>query len=740
MNCFLYYLYVAGVLLLNTLYSSQTAAAQETIEIPRIEGSVTLDGLPDEPVWEKIEPLRFTSYYPEAGREPTEHSDVRIGYMDDYLYVGARLYDSEPSLIHSTSYKRDHSGWRSDFFGIILDTHNNNETGMSFFVIPSGARTDFLIPADASSGIFKFDWNSFWDAEVVQNEEGWFTEMRIPFSSLRYQIKDGDVVMGLNVVRWIARKNESSVYPEIPNKWGILGQFKPSQAQKVIFKEMTNHNPLYVAPYLLGGIGQQHLLDENGTAYHRNDEFTYDIGLDVKYGLTSNLTFDLTLNTDFAQVEADNQQVNLTRFSLFFPEKREFFQERSNLFDFDFGENNRLFYSRRIGIHQGEEVRILGGARLTGSIGDWDLGVINMQTAREQELPSENFGVLRLRRQLFNDYSWGGIMITSRIGADGRYNYAVGADGIFRLFGDTYLLGNAAQTLQDGQCNRLLDSEAMRVRLQMERRNIEGFGYNLEYSRSGRAYNPGIGFELREDFTKWGNRLFYGWFAGEESVVQNVQISMYGWGYHRNTDSTAETIGIGPMLEVETKSGSSWGIGPGFYYQDLLRDFEILDGITIPEGSYSYFPVIDGYYQTPSSNLFSVSNSISMGRFYDGYRWSVDISPTWSVSPRLLLRSFYQINHLNFPKRDDTFTAHIGRLRLEYYFSTEFSVSTFAQYSNASERVTTNVRLRYNPREGNDLYIVYNEGLNADRLSYSPVRPFSNNRTILLKYTYTFKY
>lgn len=721
-------------------FPANVILAQQPMEIPKIEGPITLDGVPDEPAWEKLEPLPFTSYLPEAGKEPTERSDVRIGYTDEHLYVGARLYDSQPGLIQSTSYKRDAAGLINDFLWLILDTFNNNETALSFAVIPTGARTDISVFNDAQGDLpLNFDWNTFWDAETVQNSKGWFVEMRIPFSSLRYQLTGNKVTMGLIVMRWIARKNESAVFPAIPNKWGFFGQAKPSQAREVVFEDLENKTPIQIKPYLLGGLGQQQLLNNAGTSYRREDNFTYDAGLDVKYGIASNFTLDATVNTDFAQAEADNQQVNLTRFSLFFPEKRKFFQERSSLFDFRLEEQNRLFHSRRIGINQGDEIPILGGLRFTGNAGDWDLGFMNLQTGRKEAVSSENFGILRLKRKVFNPNSYAGAMFTSRVSREGSYNYAYGLDGIIQIKDDDYLNFVIAQTLAEGNSNHPISLDPTYLRVKWDTRKIEGFGYNLEYVRSGRDFNPGVGFLLRRNYTRIGNNLFYGWFADEDSPVINYKLSLSGRGVFRNTNGSTESAVFGPKLEINFKSGSFLNINPRVSYEDLNQDFEIFEGMAIPQSSYYYYH-LDGVYNTASSGAFTTDISYAIGEFFDGYRWSGDVSPTWSVNPHLKLSGFYQVNHLKFPKRNDTFTAHIGRLRLEYYFSTELSASTFVQYSNADERITSNIRLRYNPREGNDLYIVYNEGLNTNRFSHNPVMPLSDQRTILVKYNYTFNY
>lgn len=747
MNLFKGYIFFGKILLCGILawwilpdigYSQSNSV----ITIPRIDGPIELDGKLNEDAWNQAISLPMTMYLPRSGGEPTERSEVRVGYTDEYLYIGSRMYDSNPSKIQSSALERDSGSPTDDFFGVVIDTFNDNENALGFFVAPGSVRSDFTIFNDAQGSIpFNISWNTFWDVVTEVNQEGWFAEMRIPFSSLRYESSEGEVVMGLIANRWIARKSESSVFPAIPNDWGWFGHWKPSQSQKVRFANLENKRPLYITPYLLGGFGQQHELNDTQTAWLRDDQLTYDAGVDIKYGLTSNLTLDLTVNTDFAQVEADNQQVNLSRFSLFFPEKRNFFQERASLFKVSFGGPNRLFYSRRIGINNGQEVRILGGARLVGRVGGWDLGFINMQTARQgTNLPSENFGVLRLRRRVINSYSYIGTMFTSRIGEDGTYNYALGADGIFRLFDDNYLTANFARTFENEGVNDLSFLDASRIHLEWETRDIEGIGYNSSFSRSGPGYNPGIGFEIREDYTRFGNSISYGWFTNSEKTpFINHQISLDGSLFLSNTDGTTESAELGPRWSTSWKSGGVLNAGPGFFYENITESFEIFNDVFIPSGNYHFYG-FQGSYSSAEASLITFRTNLNAGQFFDGYRFSNSYNLTWSLTPKFKIDPYYEMNRIVFPSRDDRFTAHVGRLRLRYYFNNDLSISTFVQYSNASESFISNFRLRYNPKEGNDLYIVYNEGMNTDRYSYTPVRPLSATRTILAKYTYTFNY
>jgi len=724
------------------LVGKQKLHLPEQLVMSRINGPVTLDGLSNEPAWEGIESLPFVMHRPNFGNKPSELTEVFVAYDNNYLYVAGRLYDSEPSKIQANSKERDSGDPSSEFFGIFIDSFNDKENALAFLTTPSGLRSDFTISNDAvGSDAINFNWNTFWDVATVRNDEGWFAEMRIPFSSLRFQDKNGRVVMGIITWRYIARKAERVIFPAIPPNWGFLSFEKPSKAQEFVLEGIYSRKPLYVAPYVLGGLGQSFELNEEKTVYQRTENLEHEVGLDVKYGLTSNLTLDATLNTDFAQVEADDQQINLTRFSLFFPEKRMFFQERSSNFDFNFetSEPNRLFHSRRIGVHEGKLVRIYGGARLVGRVGPWDLGFLSMQTAPIEDLPSENFGVFRIRRQVFNPYSYIGAISTTRIGMDGTYNVAYGLDGIIRVFGDDYLIIKWAQTFETGQVNNPLSLDPARIRFNWNRRTIKGFSYGFSYSRAGTEYNPGLGFEMRDNYSRLATGLFYGWIPSEKSLLFSHQISLTGFLFLRNEDGEIESAKIGPGWEFRTKSGWEGKITPQFFYENVPETFSLSDDAEVPEGKYSFYS-LNGIFLSISGKPIYAEATLDIGSFYDGWRTSLGLTPRWNVFSDLELSGTYQFNRVTFPDRGQRFTAHIARLRALYMLNTEFSATAFIQYNSVEGEFMTNIRLRYNPREGNDLYLVYNEGINTDRYREVPALPFNSNRTVMLKYTYTFNF
>ncbi len=721
------------------------AQSADPMPLTRLTGPVVMDGIPNEPAWEDVKPLPLTAYSPTFQGPLTERTDILVAYDDEYLYLAGRMYDSDTKGIRANTLYRDrYSG--DDLIAIVLDTYNDHETAVWFSTTPSGARSDravandaeFSSGADFSSGTtMNSNWNTFWDVATALGPEGWFAELRVPFSSLGFQDDNGHVEMGMIVYRFIARKNERQLFPAIPPNWG-MGFAKPSQAQRVTLEGVYSRKPVYVTPYLLGGVSRAAIEDTLVAAYRFDNDRTNEAGIDVRYSPSSNLNIDVTVNTDFAQVEADDQQVNLTRFSLFFPEKRQFFQERSSTFAFNTGGQSRLFHSRRIGLSEGEPIRILGGARMVGRAGSMDFGLLNMQTAASDGLPSENFGVLRLRRQVINSFSNIGAIATTRVGDDGSYNVAVGADGIVRPFGDEYITIKLAQTFDKNESGGVNLVDRSRVLARWERRNEIGFSYATEYVRSGRAYDPGLGFSLREDFSFLLNEIQYQWFFGATSPFRSLAIANSGSGYLRNADRTVESGSIEPTVEIEFKNGAELEISSVNSYESVRDSFEISGGAPIVPGDYWFH---EGQVRFMASRAARIrpSVTVSAGSFYDGWRVGFETGPTWNVSRHLELGGEYILNLIRFSDRDLDLDAHLLRLRVQAALDIHFSVTAFVQYNSTRDLASVNARLRYHFREGHDLWLVFDDALNIDRDPLAiPRLPRSQNRALLLKYTYTF--
>lgn len=729
-------LWLFSVIALSNTY----AQSDSLFVIPRING-IIFDGRVDEAAWDAIPPLPMVQYEPNAGALPTEKTEIRLAYDDTYFYGSIRAYDSDPNGIRATSLYRDKiSG--SDHFEILLDTYNDNETGYIFTTTPTGLRNDLEVSNDGTGGTISSgswlnrDFNTFWDAESTVTKDGWFAEIRIPFSSLRFQETNGKVIMGLTVQRKVARKLERLVYPAVPPKTNYAF-LRPSLAQKIVFTGIKPSKTLYVTPYILGGNSIVNELNANGTNYEKQNELDAEIGADVKFSITNNLTADFTINTDFAQAEADDQLVNLTRFSLFFPEKRQFFQERASIFDFRTGGLSRLFFSRRIGLtDDGQQVPIYGGIRMIGRMKTWDLAFLDMQTKRLDSMPSENFGVLRLRRRIFNKNSFVGGMFTSRIDADGNKNIAYGIDGLIRVFGDDYLTVQWAQTFDsrtvDDDFN---DFNSGRLALELNRRRRRGFGYTVGTILSGPNYNPGVGFVDRSDF-KYGTAAFSQTWLNVKGPFIWHKLELLGNGYISNAENELLSSEIGTEWSFSRRNIDGGNLSIKKVYENLLEALPLAGGITIPAGTYDFYRY-QGSYSMAVDKTFRTSATLETGSFYDGWLHSLALNPSWYLSKYIQLGLQYSYNYGKFSDRDEQLNFHIARLNIGTALDRKVSTNALVQYNSAADLFTANVRFRYNFREGQDLWVVFNSGLNTNREAYLPVQPSINSQSILVKYIHT---
>ncbi len=724
-----------GIISIILILVSINAFAEDPVIVTRLIKDITFDGIPDENAWEGVVPLNTYMFQPYPDGQPTEKTEILLAYTDDYLWIGGRFYDNSPEKIKANTKKRDDFGDQYDFFGIMIDGLNSNETGFIFSTTPQATRLDLVIFNDGKDEMpFNSSWNTYWDVKTTITDQGWFMEMRIPFSSLRFKEVNDITTMGITAYRWIPHKNEMVTFPKIDPRYGKWAKQRPSLGNDIIFKGINQKNPVYIAPYIIGGQYNTWDLNTAETGYPHLKENTLEPGLDIKYSLNSNLTLDITLNTDFAQVENDDQKVNMSRFSLFQPEKRQFFQERSDIFNYSLGREAYAFYSRSIGLNEDEKVRIYGGARLTGKVGNWDIGIIDMQTAISDSLPSENFGVLRFKRSVFNPFSYAGGIITSRIGADGSYNMLYGLDTYIKVFGDDYLDIRYSQVYDsDFSSSDLTDNSFFR--LNWERRTDEGFSYMASFNWSGKDYQPEMGFMRREDYYVFGGRLRYGWIPGNGSILFSHQVFTKTVTYF-STTGEIETGMYGPGYMFTTKNKISGQIELEYMIENLNEEFELSDDLSIPVGEYRFFN-LKGELNSPNSLLLNLKSEFDIGQYYDGNRISVKLTPAWSVSPSVKLEGLYQLDKAKFSQRPD-FINHIARVKFVYMMNTKVSASAFVQYNSLINATLSNFRIRYNPREGNDLYIVYNEGRNIDLEREVPNIPRFSERSFLVKYTYTF--
>lgn len=739
------------LLILSWLTGVMALSAQDTaylnqppVLIPRLQGTIVLDGSSDEPAWQHAARFKHMVFEPVWNGASTDSTDVLVTYDDKFLYVAGRCYDREAGKTVARNLVRD--GWRGDdWFTFHVDAYSDKQNAVVFSVYPLGSRYDMATSNDAieiGNSTFNPNFNMIWEAKTMMTDTAWFLEMKIPWSNLRFKAKNGRAVMGISSSRPIYHKGEFFQFPHIRQ-----GEFepimRPSLKQPVVFEQIKSQRLLQITPYLLGGFQQNQNLDANGAV--KQQDGTFQAGLDVKYGVSPYLTLDLTVNTDFAQVEADNQQVNLSRFSLFFPERRLFFQEQAGLFEVNLGNNSQLFYSRVIGINNGELTPIIGGARLTGKAGKWDVGALNMQTSGSglsngTRIPTENFGILRLRHKVFNDRSFVGFTGTSRVGKDSR-NFAFGTDAILNIKQNLYFLGAVAGTFDQpfAESKTVNGLGATRANFSLEQRQRKGFGYTLGYSFSGKDFNPGIGFVDRADFQRISGSLNYGKFAQERKgwfQVQNWTL-LNADAYWNAGSGKLESVELFSKWSGQDFLYNSYALTASGNYEYLVDTLYFSGGLYAPPGEYAFARGIFNY-GPPNRQQINVASQVSMGSFFDGWRFSATVSPIFNINKHWEIRTSYQFEYLQFARRHLQKALHIARIQLGYAANLHLSGSAVLQYNSAADRIFANARLRYNFRDGHDIYLVYNENLIArDSENY---RSFLNSeqQTVLIKYLYTF--
>lgn len=708
------------------------AQGQGELELSRLATPVRLDGQVTDAEWSGIAPLPLTMYAPTFGGTPTERSEIRVGYDDHYLYASARFYDSRPRELRVNSLTRDR--WSGDdTFVLLVDPYNDNENGLWLFTNPAGVRMDQSIADDGSTS--NESWNGLWDVATSVTDEGWFAEVRIPLSTLRFEERNGRVVMGLTVSRLVARTNERVTFPAIDPRFGFR---QPSVMQDVVLRGITPRHPIYVTPYVTSGATQSARLLPAATAWDTQRDVAYEAGADLKYGVSDNLNLDLTINTDFAQVEADDAQLNLTRFPLFFPEKRQFFQERAGVFTFDFGSGGRLFHSRQIGLAPDRTpIRMLGGARVVARSGAWDIAALDVQTARRDSIPSENLGVLRLRRRIVNEFSYAGGVITTRLAEGGRYNVGAGLDANVRLFGNDYLTLRGASTFDDADSAAGLLARSQ-LHAQWNRRSSRGLSYNVQYHRAGAQYRPELGFLPRPDFTRF--QIYAEEYLFPRSgILRSHGPGVVGFWHWGNTSKELESYYIAYWWRYQFPSGASGWLQVTHQYEDVPTAFSLGQGATVQPDIHR-FANIWFFYQAATGALMRTSFEGRLGTFYDGWRATATLTPTWNVSRHLELGGSYEWNQIRFPGRPGL-DAHVVRARIGTAANAKLSMVALVQLNSVAERLGANVRLRYNLREGSDLWLVYDEGFNTERDMDDPTlprRPLSEARALRLKATHTF--
>ena len=696
-----------------------------TIRAVRIDKPLKIDGRLDEEVYGVVPPAGgFIMQEPREGDAASEQTDTWVFFDSENLYVVARCWDDHPERWVVTELRRDNNNIiENENVSVALDTFHDHRNGFFFQTNPLGALRD---QAFTDEGNPNSNWNTIWQVKSGRFEGGWTVEMAIPFKSLRYR-GSGPQVWGINFRRMVKWKNETSFLTAVPRAYGHNGIFRPSSGGTLVGLETPAQSMnLEVKPYVVSSLTTDHV----ATAPFDN-RFSRNAGFDFKYGLTRSLIADATVNTDFAQVEEDVQQINLTRFSLQFPEKRDFFLEGQGIFNFGGTRGNGndvpfLFFSRRIGLSQGQSVPVIAGGRVAGTVGKFGIGALNIQTDDKPTAGAvaTNFSVVRLKRDILRRSNIG-FLATRRAPAASQAgsNTAFGADANLAFFKNLAINGYYART----------DTPALHGDQSSYRGRFEyagdRYGLLFEHLLVGDKFSPDIGFLRRSDFRRStvGARF-------SPRPISHRLIRRFDWeaGYDYITDSQrtrVENRQLSGTFEIDFDSSDQWILEYTHDYEFLPRNFQIAPAVTLPIGGYEY-DTVRMTYELGQQRPVSGRVSVATGTFYNGNKKEANFtSGRIALSARLSIEPGLTMNWVDLPYGG--FENRLLTARGIFTPTPRMLISSLTQYNEADHSVSSSVRLRWEYIPGSEFFIVYSDGRNT---SEAPV-PGLLNRSVALKLT-----
>ena len=729
---------------------ARDAANQATLRAVRLAAPLDIDGLLDEQVYRDLAPASdFIQILPDEGEIASEQTEVWVLFDDDNLYVSARCRSAAPeSEWVANDMRRDGMGL-GQYVGIVLDTFYDRRNAVELVINPLGGRMDGQITNERG---WNQDWNPIWSVRVGRFDGGWTFETVIPFKSLRYR-PGRTQVWGFNIERRVVWNNEYSALVPLPASRSYAAIMQISEAATLVGLEVPDAGiNLELKPYAIA-----ELSGARTAAPQLSNVATGDFGLDVKYGITENLVADLTLNTDFAQVEADDQQINLTRFSLFFPEKREFFLENQGVFAFGgeagagqfAGISNTpiLFYSRRIGLHSEDgvtrEVPIDAGGRLTGRIGKYSVGLLNIRTGNAPATGAQatSFSVFRLRRDLFRRSNIG-IMVTDRSVSQhgaGR-NQVFGVDGLFSFYQNLNISTYWAETRTGSAGRADIGEDQSSHRVQLDYTG-DRYGVQLERLAVGDDFNPEIGFLRRDDFEQ-----SFAKFRFSPRPRSIAAIRQFFWegqiDYITDRDGLLETRQARGRFAVEFENSNLFDVIYNRNYEYLIEPFPLAADVIVPVGGYDFDDVEVGY-QLGQQNRVSGRVSVQHGAFYGGTKTSLNFGmgsgfsiPRLELTNQLSIEPNLSLNWIDLPFGE--FSTRLVGTRTIYALDPLMFVSALVQYNSATNSVNTNLRLRWEYHPGSELFVVYNEE-RANTL-LAPRRYPLQNRALIVKFNRLFRF
>jgi hypothetical protein len=697
-----------------------------SISALRVTEPIQLDGLLEEAVWQQAEAgSDFVQREPNPGQPASERTEVRVIFTDVALYIGIRALAFDPGAIVGEEMQRDGALFRDDSVLVLLDTFNDNRNAYFFEVNPNGAFTDALVTDEGRD--FNIQWDAVWRAVGRRTPEGWSAEMEIPFATLRFDPSQD--TWGLQVRRLIRHRNEEVFWASVPLEANL---FRISLAGDLT--GIRGPEPglnLRLKPFAVGSASN--FVTSAGDV---SDDL--EAGLDIKWGLTRTTTLDLTYNTDFAEVEVDDQQVNLTRFSLFFPEKRDFFLENAGIFEFGFNPPGtpllKPFFSRRIGVSPfGTVVPIEWGARLTGRQGPWSFGLLDAQTDRYDlpapfgEQPEDNWGVLRVKRNV-GRRSNVGMIFTNRDQDRGVGNQVFGLDANFNPNRYTNVSGFMTRSATDLS---VLGEEDTNDWAGGIRAAWQGpvFGAAFDAVQIGENFDAQSGFLLRNDIRRYVPRVSYQPRPKTRGRVRNYIYGLTG-GVVTDLDNETETIEVAAdLFGIRLQSEDAFIFFADHTLDRVPASFTISPGVVIPAGEYT-FNDIGINFETNNSRRVGLNGFLLAGDYYGGDRLSSQLTLGVRASRYLRSDTTWVYNDIDLP--GGAFTTNIIRQRVGLSFTPTLFTNTYIQYNEAADLLSLNLRFNWLYRPGADLFIVFNQNWGAQSISDLSER----DRTVILKFTY----
>ena len=703
------------------------------LQASRISSTPVLDGLLEEEVWRKAQIISdFAQREPEEHGIPSERTEARIIFDNEHLYIGFVMYDSEPQAIRATQLRRDSlriplrgtdrrgSGAQSDdIISVMLDTFHDRRNAFLFTVNALGTRSDATIRNERE---VNQDWDERWEAAAQITDHGWEAELAIPWSILRYA--SSNPVWGLDFRREIRRTNEVIIWSNSSQDFPFLAVSQAGELHGL--DDLTLNERFRLRPYITG---------ISSSFAQRDDPISKrsgDIGIeDLKIKLTSTLTSQFTYNTDFAQVEVDEQRVNLTRFSILFPEKREFFLEAANNFSFGNTEGrygvpppSRLYFSRRIGLDDnGAPLPIAFGGKLTGKMGRGNLGLQHVRTGDSALTPGRGYTVLRWRQDVLGRSSVGAFFSSVEAAPD-DFNRVAGLDANFTLFDYLNVSGFTAQS-QDAEIDGNAWIGEVRAIWQTDLWEAE-----TQVVRIEEDFRTELGFIPRTDVIK---RTISGRWKPRPAAEWLRQVDIHSYVDH-TINHAGERVArqSGGFVRLMMESGDSFTSGIRTNFDRLEAPFEVSPGITVAPDDYEFIDWHVGFQTYPGRDL-SGSFSILSGGFFDGRLTRLSPTGTLRLSENMNLRANYTFNHASLP--GGKFTVHLARLRTELSFSERWLTDALMQYSSADEDLSVFARLRYLYRPGDNFYLVYRQNRSYGGEFYG-----LEDRSLTAKLTYTLQW